>query len=149
MSDARPLLRTKQQQTAQISHPLATYPSPGQLRCIACSVPIKQASQWAGRREQSTSKEIRGMAQDEEGERDEKRMKVDEQDEFRPMVEPVPTATRNGGAGGFPADFFSDPSQGPILGASADSDDEDGDTEMLAPAASSSSQPSTTTTSAP
>ncbi|KAH8823091.1 hypothetical protein DL96DRAFT_1616656 [Flagelloscypha sp. PMI_526] len=165
MADARSLLRTKQQQTTQISHPLATYSSTGQLRCIACSIPIKQASQWAGHvgskahrvnvgkmkereKVELGKRKQEEMAQDEEGERDEKRMKVDEQNESRPTVDAVPTATRNGGSG-FPADFFSDPSQGPILGASVDSDDEDGDTEMRPPAASSSSQPSTATTSVP
>ncbi|KAI9066101.1 hypothetical protein FKP32DRAFT_1610274 [Trametes sanguinea] len=47
MADARALLRAKRQE-ARIEHPLASYNAAGQLRCIACGIPIKQATAWEG-----------------------------------------------------------------------------------------------------
>ncbi|KAI1797475.1 hypothetical protein LXA43DRAFT_416814 [Ganoderma leucocontextum] len=47
MSDARALLRAKRQEV-RINHPLATYTSSGQLRCIACEANVKHASAWEG-----------------------------------------------------------------------------------------------------
>ncbi|PIL29883.1 hypothetical protein GSI_08092 [Ganoderma sinense ZZ0214-1] len=47
MSDARALLRAKRQEV-RINHPLATYTSSGQLRCIACEANVKHASSWEG-----------------------------------------------------------------------------------------------------
>ena len=47
MSDVRALLKAKRQE-ARISHPLASYTSTGQLRCIACGTIVKHASAWNG-----------------------------------------------------------------------------------------------------
>ncbi|KAI0749887.1 hypothetical protein C8Q80DRAFT_653728 [Daedaleopsis nitida] len=47
MSDVRALLKAKRQE-ARITHPLATYTSSGQLRCIACNSTVKHASAWEG-----------------------------------------------------------------------------------------------------
>ncbi|KAF8072110.1 hypothetical protein FPV67DRAFT_920167 [Lyophyllum atratum] len=47
MADVRALLKAKRQET-KITHPLAAYTSSGQLRCIACSTPVKHASAWEG-----------------------------------------------------------------------------------------------------
>ena len=47
MSDARALLRAKRQEV-RINHPLATYTSSGQLRCIVCDANVKHASAWEG-----------------------------------------------------------------------------------------------------
>ena len=47
MSDVRALLKAKRQE-ARITHPLASYTSAGQLRCIACGTAVKHASAWEG-----------------------------------------------------------------------------------------------------
>ncbi|KAI9001528.1 hypothetical protein BD414DRAFT_474948 [Trametes punicea] len=47
MADARALLRAKRQE-ARIEHPLASYNSSGQLRCIACGTIVKHATAWEG-----------------------------------------------------------------------------------------------------
>ncbi len=47
MSDVRALLKAKRQE-ARISHPLATYTSTGQLRCVPCGTIVKHASAWNG-----------------------------------------------------------------------------------------------------
>ncbi|KAG6843889.1 hypothetical protein H0H87_011960 [Tephrocybe sp. NHM501043] len=47
MADVRALLKAKRQE-ARITHPFAAYTSAGQLRCSACSAPVKHASAWEG-----------------------------------------------------------------------------------------------------
>ena len=47
MADVRALLKAKRQE-ARITHPYASYTASGQLRCIACGTPVKQASMWEG-----------------------------------------------------------------------------------------------------
>ncbi|KAI0366332.1 hypothetical protein BV20DRAFT_661539 [Pilatotrama ljubarskyi] len=47
MADARALLRAKRQE-ARIDHPLASYTSAGQLRCVACGTIVKHATAWEG-----------------------------------------------------------------------------------------------------
>ena len=47
MADVRALLKAKRQEV-RITHPLATYTSTGQLRCIACGTAVKHASAWEG-----------------------------------------------------------------------------------------------------
>ncbi|KAG6909981.1 hypothetical protein DXG01_013981 [Tephrocybe rancida] len=47
MADVRALLKAKRQE-AKITHPFAAYTSSGQLRCSACSAPVKHASAWEG-----------------------------------------------------------------------------------------------------
>lgn len=47
MADVRSLLKAKRQEL-RVEHPLATYTSSGQLRCIACDTPVKHSSAWEG-----------------------------------------------------------------------------------------------------
>ena len=47
MSSARALLRAKRQE-ARVTHPLASYTSAGQLRCLACGTIVKQSFSWEG-----------------------------------------------------------------------------------------------------
>ena len=47
MADVRALLKAKRQE-ARITHPLASYTSAGQLRCVACGTAVKHASAWEG-----------------------------------------------------------------------------------------------------
>src|SRR5207302_1151730 len=47
MADVRALLKAKRQDV-KISHPLASYSSTGQLRCVACGIVVKHASAWEG-----------------------------------------------------------------------------------------------------
>ncbi|KAI0084096.1 hypothetical protein BDY19DRAFT_555547 [Irpex rosettiformis] len=47
MADARTLLKAKRQE-ARVNHPLASYNSAGQLRCVACGTNVKHTSSWEG-----------------------------------------------------------------------------------------------------
>lgn len=47
MADIRALLKAKREEV-RISHPLASYTTGGQLKCLACGTNIKQASAWEG-----------------------------------------------------------------------------------------------------
>ncbi|KZV77244.1 hypothetical protein PENSPDRAFT_679436 [Peniophora sp. CONT] len=143
MADARALLKAKRAET-RISHPYASYTSSNQLRCTICSTSVKHASAWEGhlgskahrtnvmkakeaeRRKVQEEEEARrmqeklgdkrraGSEEDEEGRG--KRMRTDDEDE----------GEANGEGGGFPADFFSDPTRVVPEGG----EDEDEDTEM-------------------
>jgi len=154
MSDARSLLRAKRQEV-RINHPLASYSAAGQLRCIACGINIKQGTSWEGhvgskqhrtnaarlkeeeqRRAQEEALRQKRKAEEEQyDEEDEgieaKRRRVgssaDEDDEDDEQ-QPAPSAAK----GGFPADFFSDPSRAP---PSEDTDEEDASGARPAPAA--------------
>ncbi|KAI0350054.1 hypothetical protein OH77DRAFT_1431441 [Trametes cingulata] len=142
MADARALLRAKRQE-ARIDHPLASYTSAGQLRCIACSTIVKHATAWEGhigskthrtnaaRLREERAREEQRLAEERESLK-RKAMEVDGEDEEggegsdtaqepakKPRVEsseePRPTATSTGASARsvLPADFFSDPSQAP------------------------------------
>jgi zinc finger protein 830 len=151
MSDVRALLKAKRQEV-KVIHPLATYSSTGQLRCVACGTAIKQASAWDGHvgskahrvnvikmREEEKQKELlvqeltpkRKAPDGDESESEEedaaKRRKIEED---RAHVQAPSTS-------GFPANFFSDPSRAPVLAGDGDSDDE----EKVAPRAAAPPDP--------
>lgn len=140
MSDVRALLKAKRQEV-KIAHPLATYSSTGQLRCIACGTAIKQASAWDGHvgskahrvnvikmREEEKQKELQAHAQEHTPKRkapDEDESESEEEDAAKRRkigeegsAQPPPTAS------GFPANFFSDPSRASAIADEGDSDDE-------------------------
>jgi zinc finger protein 830 len=146
MSDVRALLKAKRQE-ARVSHPLASYSSNGQLRCIACSTIIKQASAWDGHvgskahrvnvikmKEGQKQKELeeiqaatthkRKADEDEDMETEETAVATKKQRTEELVHSPAqPTS-------GFPANFFSDPSRAPAAVLSAgDSDDEEDEEE--------------------
>ncbi|KAL6307510.1 hypothetical protein BKA93DRAFT_823264 [Sparassis latifolia] len=136
MSDVRALLKAKRQEI-HVNHPLASYTSSGQLRCIACSTIVKQSSSWDGHvgskahrtnaarlKEQQRLREIqeeserkRRAAEKDEEETVSKRQKVQEEDSEDDEAPSHPRA-------GFPADFFSDPSRAPLPPPSDDESDE-------------------------
>ncbi|EJD06487.1 uncharacterized protein FOMMEDRAFT_131423 [Fomitiporia mediterranea MF3/22] len=156
MSDARTLLRAKRQESsARISHPYASYTSTGTLRCLACSVPVKSAGMWEGhigsKAHRVAVRTLKTKEEQEEKEREMKRngkrkaeddgieMDVDTAEENvngtvptnnakkrRTSVESEPTQPPSSKTKGFPADFFSDPSQAPIL-STADEDEDGGE----------------------
>ncbi|CAK5276045.1 unnamed protein product [Mycena citricolor] len=146
MADVRALLKAKREE-ARISHPLASYNTNGQLRCIACG-PVKHASAWEGHlgskahrtnvarlREEERRREAERVRQEEQ-EEDERRRRLasgkrrqEEDDTEDADMEDVqqPESKRqrvDAGPGGdsFPADFFSDPSR---AAPAPPSDDED------------------------
>ena len=150
MADARSLLRAKRQE-ARISHPYAVYSSSGQLRCTVCGTAVKQASMWEGHlgskahrvavtkmREKaekdaqhesealpSKRKELDG--EDEIMQTDKKRRKIGAEE--AKTVEGVTNST----VGSFPADFFSDPSNAPVISAEDEDDDEATSTSLPLP----------------
>ena len=148
MSDARSLLRAKRQEV-RVTHPLASYTASGQLRCLACGTSIKQGTSWEGHvgskqhrmsaarlreeeqrraQEEELQRQKRKASEEESDEGDEgieaKRRRVEEHSDEDEDDEPQPAPAR----GGFPADFFSDPSRAPP----PPSDDEE-DEEAAAP----------------
>lgn len=167
MSDARTLLRAKRQE-ARIQHPFAAYTSSGQLRCTACSTPVKSSAMWEGhlgskphrlavaRLREAEAAKAQAQAEQEERERKGKRKAEDEGDmdvdmedgsgvhkdssrmesakKRRTSEEPSvgdaqhAPSTKTTKTSGFPVDFFSDPSQAPVL-STLDSDSEDEPTE--------------------
>lgn len=157
MSDARSLLRAKRQEV-RVNHPLASYSVAGQLRCIACGINIKQGTSWEGhvgskqhrtnaarlkeeeqrRAQEEALRQKRKAEEEQSDEEDEgieaKRRRVsgsaDEDDQDDDQQRPASPAAK----GGFPADFFSDPSRAP-LPPSEDTDEEDAPGARPAPAA--------------
>ena len=150
MSDVRALLKAKRQE-ARISHPLASYSSTGQLRCIACGTVVKQAASWNGhvgskahrinavklkeaeqaRQRQETMPVKRKPDTDEDADEDEM-----EDADMTPVLKKRKTestdleegsAARRPPVQGFPDDFFSDPSKAP---PPSSSDGEEEDSEM-------------------
>ncbi|OBZ72663.1 hypothetical protein A0H81_07474 [Grifola frondosa] len=129
MADVRALLKAKRQEI-RINHPLASYTSSGQLRCIACSTIIKQSSSWEGHVGSKAHRtnaarlrqeeRLREQQQREEEERAQKRkaadVDIDMDDEPSHAAHPPKPS-------GLPADFFSDPSHAPPP-PSDESDDE-------------------------
>ncbi|KAA1467410.1 hypothetical protein DENSPDRAFT_832454 [Dentipellis sp. KUC8613] len=163
MSDVRALLKAKRQEV-RISHPYAAYSASGQLRCTVCGTAVKHAEAWEGhlgskghrtgvmrlkeeekrrqaeeeaRRVEEERAAAKRKAEDEEEDADEeggeegrqaKRQRTEEKEEegsSRP--------------GGFPADFFSDPSRAPPVR----DDDEDEDAGDEGGAAAEPAKPKT------
>ncbi|EPQ54283.1 hypothetical protein GLOTRDRAFT_111614 [Gloeophyllum trabeum ATCC 11539] len=155
MSSARALLKAKRQE-ARVSHPLASYNASGQLRCIACGSIVKYASAWDGHigskahrtnvaklKEAERLKEEQRLREEEEKARGKRKAEDDEngeengtetkkrrvnEDGDEEMGSPPATESKPS-KNGFPADFFSDPSQAPALGGH----DEDEDEQPAAP----------------
>lgn len=144
MSDVRSLLKAKRQE-ARVNHPLAAYSEKtGQLRCIICSTIIKHASAFDGHlgskqhrinvtrlkeeerlKEAQIEEQAKGKRKaEQESPADAKRRRVEDDIE---MNEGVPEAADPGG--GFPSNFFSDPSRAPLPPQSDDEEEEKGETE--------------------
>ncbi|KAI0714389.1 hypothetical protein C8T65DRAFT_644164 [Cerioporus squamosus] len=100
MADVRALLKAKRQEV-RITHPLASYTSSGQLRCVACGTTVKHASAWEGhigskahrtnaaRLREERAREAQRAAEEQESLK-RKAMEVDgdeEGDEETPMVD--------------------------------------------------------------
>lgn len=124
MTDARTLLRALRTTTERISHPLATYTASGQLKCIACDSIIKQTSQWGGHVGSKKHRVCVGKMKELEREKEEKeerergKRKAEEVEESEEDVVVGDNKKRKideGDGGGFPDDFFSDPSLAPPL----------------------------------
>ncbi|KAG6370462.1 hypothetical protein JVT61DRAFT_12085 [Boletus reticuloceps] len=139
MSDVRSLLKAKRQEI-RIDHPLASYTSSGQLRCIVCETNIKHPSAWDGhlgskahrtnavriREEERRRKELE---LEEEANRLKRKVLEDDMDEDidtttstakKSRITPTPQPSTSG----LPLDFFSDPSRAPLSSLN-DSDDEE------------------------
>lgn len=157
MSDARSLLRAKRQEV-RVNHPLASYNASGQLRCLACGISIKQGTSWEGHvgskqhrmsaarlreeeqrraQEEELQRQKRKASEEQSDEGSEgveaKRRRVEDNGDSDEEAESQPTSTR----GGFPADFFSDPSRAPPP-PSEDEDEEDAEAPEGAPATTAS-----------
>ncbi|KAG9121797.1 hypothetical protein FRC07_002099 [Ceratobasidium sp. 392] len=147
MSDARSLLRRAKaaESEKRIDHPLALYNSSGQLRCAACGTAIKPHA-WDGHVGSKAHRtQAARLRAEEEKERARKRkateevevMQVEEDAEGKrrrvdgPEPAPAAPAPAQASTGGFPADFFSDPSRAPL--AIGDDDDEDDADEPVPP----------------
>ena len=138
-----------------MNHPLASYTSSGQLRCIACSTIVKHASSWEGHvgskahrmnaarlREKEQKRAVLAQREQQENEAavHAKRKAEENEGPELPRVEskkrrlgseevrPQPTAKVSNG---FPADFFSDPSKAPPLPSDDEEGDEEGNTAPL------------------
>ncbi|KAF8920137.1 hypothetical protein CPB85DRAFT_1428958 [Mucidula mucida] len=131
MADVRALLKAKRQE-ARVNHPLASYSSSGQLRCSACGTLVKHSSAWEGHLGSKAHRTTVARLKEEERIREEqkavslgKRKAVEEdyEDEDEEMGEPEPKKAKPNAVGGFPADFFSDPTRAPTM----DMADETGD----------------------
>ncbi|KAF9000760.1 hypothetical protein BDQ17DRAFT_1359498 [Cyathus striatus] len=137
MSDARALLKARRQE-ARITHPLASYNQAGQLKCSACGTVVKHASVWEGHlgsklhrtnvarlkeeeraREEQRLEEERRLKEDERERLERGKRKADEDESESPGGEKKKQKV----AGGFPDDFFSDPTRMPLTAASDDEDD--------------------------
>ena len=160
MSDARSLLRAKRQEV-RVNHPLASYNASGQLRCLACGISIKQGTSWEGHvgskqhrmsaarlreeeqrraQEEELQKQKRKASEEQSDEGSEgveaKRRRVEDNGDSDEEDEPRPTPAAST-RGGFPADFFSDPSRAPPP-PSEDEDDADAEAPEGAPATTAS-----------
>ncbi|KAH7341299.1 hypothetical protein B0J17DRAFT_646037 [Rhizoctonia solani] len=132
MSDARSLLRRAKAADSEkrINHPLALYNASGQLRCAACGTTVKPHA-WEGHVISKAHRTQAARLRAEEEKEQARKRKAEENVEMedaeegkRPRTaEPEPAPPEPQSTGGLPADFFSDPSQAPVLGG--DDDDQD------------------------
>lgn len=131
MADVRALLKAKRQE-ARVNHPLASYTTNGQLRCIACGTIVKHASSWEGHVGSKTHRmnavklreeEQRRAARAEEEAAKTKRKADDSSPEpdlptveskrRRMYIEASKAQAAPKRTNEFPADFFSNPVQVP------------------------------------
>ncbi|TCD62889.1 hypothetical protein EIP91_006246 [Steccherinum ochraceum] len=151
MSDVRALLKAKRQE-ARVNHPLASYSSTGQLRCIACGTVVKQAAAWNGHvgskahrtnaaklREAEQARQLQAEEEIAQAKRKSEALEDDEEEDVdmtpdtkkrRVDLDEGDASTHETAASGFPADFFSDPTKAPP----PPSDDEDEGAERPADA---------------
>ncbi|KAH7912014.1 hypothetical protein BJ138DRAFT_845645 [Hygrophoropsis aurantiaca] len=136
MADVRALLKAKRQEV-RINHPLASYTSGGQLRCVICVTAIKHASAWEGHLGSKAHRmnvlrlkeeeRVREQKQHEEEATSSKR-KADEEESNHPGAakkQKLRDTQSQTNEEGFPADFFSDPSQAPAAAGDDYSDEEE------------------------
>ncbi|KAG8213193.1 hypothetical protein J3R82DRAFT_11657 [Butyriboletus roseoflavus] len=142
MSDVRTLLKAKRQEI-RINHPLASYTSNGQLRCVACETNIKHPFAWDGhlgskahrtnaarlKEEERRRKELElelELELEEEAKRAKRKLAEDDTNGNTRSAAKKPRATTGlqSSTSNLPSDFFSDPSQVP-LALFNDSDDEE------------------------
>lgn len=157
MADARALLRAKRQE-ARISHPLASYNSSGQLRCIICGTLVKFASAWEGHLGSKAHRTNVARVKEEERLREEARAREEAEERRKSAAEEqqIQASSHKRKAdgdddedsdststskkqkldtnAGFPADFFSDPSRAPVLASQSDDEDEEKVQEAAVPA---------------
>ena len=169
MSDARALLQARRKESAaRVSHPYATYTAAGQLRCVVCGTAVRGA--WEGHigskahrvnavraREEAAKK--RRMEEEEASaakkrrvaeEREEEEEEGDEEEggrQERREEEEEEGGEEGAKPGGFPADFFSDPTRAPPV-RDADEDEIMEDTQAGAGDSASAPPPPPATTAA-
>ncbi|EUC57578.1 hypothetical protein RSOL_225790, partial [Rhizoctonia solani AG-3 Rhs1AP] len=133
MSDARSLLRRAKAADSEkrVTHPLALYNASGQLRCAACGTTVKPHA-WEGHVISKAHRTQAARLRAEEEKEQARKRKAEENVEMEDVdegkrartAEPEPTPPQPQSTGGLPLDFFSDPSQAPVLG------EDDDDMEM-------------------
>ena len=154
MADVRSLLKAKRQE-ARITHPYATYTPSDQLKCSICATIIKHASAWEGhlgskahrtavarvRQAELEAAAAAASLEDKEstptpppsgpqgGATVKRKASVSEHDADAKKRR---TASPPSKAGGFPADFFSDPTRQIPVADDEDEDEEDGDGDAMA-----------------
>ena len=126
MADVRALLKAKRQE-ARIAHPFAAYTPSDQLKCVVCGTLIKHASAWEGHlgsklhRTNVTrlKEEKKGGIQENTEEQSapgKRKAEMDESDKQTDKKRRM--AERHGPSNSLhelPNDFFSDPSQVPVI----------------------------------
>ncbi|KAI0077250.1 hypothetical protein K474DRAFT_1580504, partial [Panus rudis PR-1116 ss-1] len=149
MADVRALLKAKREE-ARVEHPLAAYSASGQLRCIACGIVVKQAAAWNGHVGSKTHRTNVARLKEDERQRQltqQKRRQDDDApaspDPKKRKLDPV-SKEPSPPAGGFPADFFSDPSKAPVLGGGGDDDEEQEQEEQVNEEQSTEQKPAQT-----
>jgi zinc finger protein 830 len=144
MSDVRSLLKAKRQEI-RIDHPLASYTSSGQLRCIVCETTIKHPSAWDGHLGSKAHRTNATRIREEER----KRKELELEEEAKRLKRKVPeddlnedlestakksrvTSVPRSSTSNLPLDFFSDPSRAPLPSFNdPDGEGETGETAAL------------------
>ncbi|KAL0580013.1 hypothetical protein V5O48_002016 [Marasmius crinis-equi] len=141
MADVRALLKAKRQE-ARINHPLASYNQSGQLRCSACGTIVKHASAWEGHLGSKGHRTTVAQLKERERQKEEQRLREEQEEREKASLgkrraeddemddeDSEPSAKKQKtvapAPGGFPADFFSDPSRAPIITPGEDDDEEE------------------------
>ncbi|KAG9315103.1 hypothetical protein JVU11DRAFT_4215 [Chiua virens] len=143
MADVRTLLKAKRQEI-RIDHPLASYTSGGQLRCIVCEINIKHPSAWDGHLGSKAHRTNAARIKVEERRR--KEIELEEEATLLKRKAPADDMTGDiqnvtkkskvtSATSHFPSDFFSDPSRAPFPSFNdSDSDaDEMGNSDIPRP----------------
>ncbi|EJU04676.1 hypothetical protein DACRYDRAFT_104552 [Dacryopinax primogenitus] len=122
MTDVRSLLRSHQQSTTRITHPLASYNAAGALRCLACGTPV-QPRAWEGHVVSKSHRKRAATLKAEEGRKGKRKHEEEEEvrEDKRPRLMPeeeaedveMKDAQASPPTAAFPAGFFSDPSRAP------------------------------------